>query len=66
MGREIKNHRLLKLLKEWLRAGYMEGWQYHKTYSGTPQGAGLSPLMATIILNELDCFAGDDQRHLVP
>ena len=54
IGRKIKDERLLKLLRSWLRAGYMENWQYHQTYSGTPQGSGLSPLMANILLNELD------------
>jgi group II intron reverse transcriptase/maturase len=63
MSRKIKDQRLLKLLKEWLQAGYMENWQYHKTYSGTPQGAGLSPLMANIILNELDEFM---ENELIP
>ena len=63
IGRKIKDQRLLKLLKEWLQAGYMENWHYHKTYSGTPQGAGLSPLMANIILNELDEFM---ENELIP
>ena len=34
----------------------MENWQYHKTYSGTPQGSGASPLLANIYLHELDKF----------
>ena len=32
----------------------MEDWKYHKTYSGTPQGGILSPILANIYLNELD------------
>lgn len=32
----------------------MEDWQYHKTYSGTPQGGILSPILANIYLHELD------------
>ena len=38
----------------------MEQWVYHKTYSGTPQGSGLSPLLANIVLNELDSFIEDE------
>lgn len=42
-----------------LEAGYMDNWVYHKTYSGTPQGGIISPLLANIVLNELDMFIED-------
>lgn len=32
----------------------MENWKYHATYSGTPQGGILSPILANIYLHELD------------
>ncbi len=35
---KIKDARLVKLIYKFLKAGYLEDWQYHKTYSGTPQG----------------------------
>ena len=41
---------------KFLRAGYMEQWTYHSTYSGSPQGSGVSPILANIYLNELDLF----------
>lgn len=63
IGTKIKDNRLLKLLKTILRAGYMEAWQYHRTYSGTPQGGILSPLLANIYLNELDQFV---EQELLP
>lgn len=34
----------------------MEQWKYHRTYSGTPQGSGMSPVLANIYLTELDTF----------
>jgi len=43
-----------------LKAGVMEGWKYHLTYSGTPQGGVLSPLLSNIYLHELDTFIEDD------
>lgn len=36
----------------------MEDWNYHDTYSGTPQGGIISPLLANIYLHELDKFIG--------
>ncbi len=53
---KIKDARIIKLIHKFLKAGYMENWQYHKTYSGTPQGAGCSPLLANVYLHELDKF----------
>ncbi|MBN2012423.1 hypothetical protein JW960_24050 [candidate division KSB1 bacterium] len=43
-----------------LKAGYFEGWKYHKTYSGAPQGGICSPIIANIVLNELDSFIEDE------
>jgi group II intron reverse transcriptase/maturase len=57
INRKIKDARLIKLIYKFLKAGYMENWQYHKTYSGTPQGGIISPILANIYLNELDNFA---------
>ncbi|MCA9884634.1 MAG: hypothetical protein KC615_09070 [Anaerolineae bacterium] len=54
LGKRIKDKRFLHLIDQFLKAGYIENWQYHRTYSGTPQGGPLSPLLANIYLNELD------------
>lgn len=63
IGRQIKDQRLLKLLRGMLKAGYLEDWKYHQTYSGTPQGGVLSPLLANILLNELDRYV---EEELIP
>src|SRR5207253_10919941 len=39
-----------------LKAGYMKDWKYHDSYSGTPQGGIISPMLANIYLHELDCY----------
>ena len=54
---KIKDARLIKLIWKFLKAGYMEDWKYHSTYSGCPQGGIISPLLSNIYLNELDKFA---------
>lgn len=54
---KIKDMKMSQLIYKFLKAGYLENWQYHKTYSGTPQGGILSPLLANIYLHELDKFA---------
>ena len=56
IGRKIKDARLLKLVHAFLKAGYLEDWKYHRTYSGTPQGGIVSPILANIYLHELDQF----------
>ncbi len=63
IGRSIKDERFLKLLRGMLKAGYLEDWQYHATYSGTPQGGIASPLLANILLNELDRYV---EQELIP
>ncbi len=56
IGGKIKDARIIKLVYKFLKAGYLEDWVYHKTYSGTPQGGIISPLLANIYLHELDKF----------
>ena len=59
LQRDIQDGRLLNLIKQSLKSGVMDGWQYHRTYSGTPQGGILSPLLSNIYLNELDTYIED-------
>lgn len=59
LRRDIQDSRFLNLIEQCLKAGYLEGWQYHKTYSGTPQGGVLSPLLSNIYLHELDTFVNE-------
>ena len=53
---KIDDKRFVDLIWKMLRAGYMEGWKFYATFSGTPQGGIISPLLANIVLNELDKF----------
>ena len=56
LNAKIKDARLMQLIWKFLKAGYLENWNYNATYSGTPQGGIVSPLLANIYLNELDKF----------
>ena len=54
LAKRIEDRRFLKLIKAFLKAGYLEDWNYQHTYSGTPQGGTVSPILANIYLHELD------------
>lgn len=43
-----------ELIKQWLKAGYMESKMFHETESGTPQGGIISPLLANVALDGID------------
>ena len=54
LQKRITDQRFLHLISQFLKAGYIENWQFHQTYSGVPQGGNLSPVISNIYLNELD------------
>ena len=56
LRRRIADESFIDLIWKFLRAGYLENWQYNATFSGTPQGSGISPILANIYLNELDSY----------
>ena len=50
----ISDRRVLKLLRQWLRAGVMEDGTVRTATAGTPQGGVISPLLANVYLNDFD------------
>ena len=59
LSERINDERFLRLIRKFLNAGYMENWVYHKTYSGTPQGGIISPILANIYLDKFDKYVNE-------
>src|SRR5262245_31889524 len=59
LRKRIADERLIELVRKFLKAGYLQDWQWHATWSGSPQGHVLSPLLANVVLHELDRYAED-------
>ena len=54
LAKDIKDGRVLSLIHKYLRAGAIRCGRFEETKLGVPQGGPLSPLLANIMLNELD------------
>jgi len=54
IARKVKDKRVLKLIRKYLESGVMLNGVKVKNEEGTPQGGPLSPLLANIMLDELD------------
>ncbi len=63
LSEKIHDNRFLKLIGSLLKAGYMEDWRYNTTYSGTPQGGVVSPILSNIYMDRLDIFI---EHELLP
>ncbi|MCP3822936.1 reverse transcriptase domain-containing protein, partial [Streptomyces sp. A3M-1-3] len=56
MSEKIHDNRFLRLIRQMLKAGYLEDWKWHATLSGSPQGGVLSPLLSNLYMDRLDTF----------
>ncbi len=56
LEKRVDDKRFIKVIREMLKAGYLEDLVYHKSYSGSPQGGIVSPILSNIYLHELDCY----------
>lgn len=54
LRKEIKDERVIQIIKRYLKSGVMENGVVMETEEGSPQGGNLSPLLANIYLDEFD------------
>ena len=54
LRREVKDERVIQMVKRYLKSGVMENGVVIETEEGSPQGGNLSPLLANVYLNEFD------------
>lgn len=59
LRKRIKDERFLRLIRKFLNAGYMEDNRMHQSYSGTPQGGIISPILANIYLDQFDKYMAE-------
>jgi group II intron reverse transcriptase/maturase len=63
LGHDITDGRFLRLIRNLLRAGYLEDWRLQPTLSGSPQGGTVSPILSNVYLDRLDQFV---EQTLIP
>ena len=63
LAEKIRDNRFLRLIRNMLKAGYLEDWTYRDTLSGVPQGGMVSPILSNVYLDKLDKFV---EQELIP
>ena len=63
LAEKIRDNRFLRLIRNMLKAGYLEDWTYRDTLSGVPQGGTVSPILSNVYLDKLDKFV---EQELIP
>jgi group II intron reverse transcriptase/maturase len=64
LGHRIADPRVLRLIERWLKAGVLESGRWEPVEVGTPQGSGISPILANVFLHYVvDLWVHHWRRH---
>jgi group II intron reverse transcriptase/maturase len=63
LAEKIHDQRFLRLIRNMLKAGYLEDWEYRDSLSGCPQGGVVSPILSNVYLDKLDKIV---EQELIP
>jgi retron-type reverse transcriptase len=63
LANKIHDNRFLRLMRNMLKAGYLEEWTWNATLSAAPQGGVVSPILCNIYLHRLDDYV---ENTLIP
>jgi group II intron reverse transcriptase/maturase len=63
LAEKIHDQRFLRLIRNMLKAGYLEDWEYRNSLSGCPQGGVVSPILSNVYLDKLDKLV---EQEMIP